>query len=192
MVLRALLIVHGMLAVRIIVLGIGIGIVCRVRIGIIRMVCGGRGGVIVMLLVGIGVVGRCGSGGRRVVGGRGGNLLVSTALGLGGWLDRDASGGVLLHLFVESLLVLLSHLLVLRLVFRGEGAPPLAEDDPHVDELDTGVFLHHLGAHVEGEKDERATSALRLFGVLVLLHVLLVQPAVLNEVSRGVVSGGRG
>ena len=193
--LTSLLVIHGMLTVRIVVLGVRVGIVCRVRIGVVRVVGGGRGGVIVMLLVGIGVVRR-----RRrrggVVSGRchRRHLLIRTALGhrLGGRLHRDAIRGIFLHLLVEARLVLLGHLLELGLVLGGERPPALAEDDTHVDELYTGVLLHDFGAHVEGEEDEGASCTLGLLGVLVLLHVLLVQAAVLNKVPRGVVPGGRG
>ena len=55
-----------------------------------------------------------------------------------------------------------------------------AEDYTHVNELYTGVLLHDLGAHVEGEEDKGASCTLGLLGILVLLHVLLVQAAVLD------------
>ena len=181
--LTSLLVIHGMLTVRIVVLGVGVGIVCRVRIGVVRVVGCGRGGVVVMLLVGIGVVRRRRRGGG-VVGGRchRRHLLVRAALGhgLGGRLNRDAIRGVFLHLLVEARLVLLGHLLELRLVIGGEGPPALAEDYTHVNELYTGVLFHDLGAHVEGEEDKGASCTLGLLGILVLLHVLLVQAAVLD------------
>mmetsp|Transcript_42088 Transcript_42088/g.88398 ORF Transcript_42088/g.88398 Transcript_42088/m.88398 type:complete len:283 (+) Transcript_42088:70-918(+) len=188
--LTTLLVVHCMLPVRIGMLGIGVGIIRSIGIGIIsvmRRSCS----VIVMLLMRIGMVRRMGcrcGGVRRLV-------RVSLAVVLGydwrGGLGRDPLRGILLHFLVKPLLVLLCHLLVLRLLARGEGSPALAKDNAHVDELDAGVFLHDLGTHVEGEEYEGAAGAFGLLGVLVLFHVFFVKAAILDKVTCGVVAGGR-
>merc|ERR1719401_2064870 len=101
-----------------------------------------------------------------------------------------ATRAVLLHLPVEPRLVLGRLILVLLLLLRGEGPPALAEHYPHVDELDPRVLSHYLGAHVESEEDEGSASALRLVRIPGLLHVLLVEAAVLHEVAGGIVAGG--
>mmetsp|Transcript_36257 Transcript_36257/g.65286 ORF Transcript_36257/g.65286 Transcript_36257/m.65286 type:complete len:219 (-) Transcript_36257:881-1537(-) len=180
-----------MLSIWIGMLGIGIRIISSIGIGgsIVSMMRGSCG-MIIMLLMRIRMI-RGMSRRRRM------RHLVTIGctviLGYNrrGGLGRKAFGGILLHLLIEPLLVILRHLLVLLLIGRGEGAPALAKDDAHVNEFDAGVLLHDLGTHVEGEEDKGSTGAFGLTGVLVFLHVLLVETAVLHEVSGGVVSGGR-
>mmetsp|Transcript_26670 Transcript_26670/g.62040 ORF Transcript_26670/g.62040 Transcript_26670/m.62040 type:complete len:243 (-) Transcript_26670:854-1582(-) len=100
-------------------------------------------------------------------------------------------GHVFLHFIVEANLVLCSHILVFLLFLRWQCAPTFSHNGTQFHKLDSRIFLHDLGPHIEGEKDKASTGTFGSGRILDLLDFAMLDPVILNQIALGVVARRR-
>mmetsp|Transcript_27568 Transcript_27568/g.40534 ORF Transcript_27568/g.40534 Transcript_27568/m.40534 type:complete len:230 (-) Transcript_27568:607-1296(-) len=98
---------------------------------------------------------------------------------------------VLLHLIVETNLVVGCLVFVRLLLFRSKGAPALTHNRSKLHKLDPRVLFHDLRTHVEGKEHERASGALRRGRIFHFLHFACRNSMVLYEIPLSIVSRRR-